>query len=333
MTQQEIIVNQRRALLVYAQRHGISKACQVFGVSRTTFYKIQKQFVATGSLEPRIRRKPRMPNETSLSKKKMLLRLIRKQPTWGAYRYRFEMREQGVDMPVSTVGYHLRRFGLNNRYRRLVYLEMLQKSNQPLTEKTLRHLRKHCQKIEHGLWPGHIVALDTFFVGHLKGVGRIYQLSGIDLCSRFGWARLYTSKEQTSAVDFVENHLLPRLFQNSVEVERILTDSGSEFTGRAFQNMLADYDIVHRRTPKGKPIYNGYCERYQRTILEEFYQPIFRKRFFQRLEDLQQELDKYLIYYNFKRAHFGLDRDGMIPIQALKSKSAFLQHRFQKLLT
>jgi transposase InsO family protein len=333
MTQQQVIANFRRKLLIFAEHHGITKACQAFNVSRTTFYKIKEQFVQTGNLEPLPRRKPRMPNETALSKKKLLLNLVKQYPSRGPVFYTAEFRKQGILIAPSVVWYHLKRFGLNQRYKRLVYLEQLKEQNQPLTEKTLRQVRKHYETIKHGLWPGHIIALDTFFVGHLKGIGRIYQLTGIDLCSRYGWAQLYLSKEQTASIDFVEQHLIPKFFQNGVDLESILTDNGSEFTATKFKQMLADYEIEHHRIPKGRPILNGYCERFQRTIFDEFYKVIFRKKFFNSLVDLNQELQKYLVYYNFDRPHFGLDKSGALPIDVFKAKHSILRHRFQKLLT
>jgi len=106
-------------------------------------------------------------------------------------------------------------------------------------------INRHAASILRGLWPGHIVALDSFYVGHLKGVGRVYQLSAIDLCSRYGWAKLYTANNQVAAMDFVEQILIPKFFANGVVLESLLTDNGSEFIGHQFQHLLAQYDIQH----------------------------------------------------------------------------------------
>lgn len=333
MTHQDVIAKQRRSLLIYAERHGVTEACKTFGVSRTTYYKIKKQLLTTGSIMPKVRRRPKMPNEAALSKKKMLLRLVQKHPTWGPARYAYAFGQEGISITQSCIWYHLKRFGLHRRYQRLLYLEKLKHPEQPVTERTLRQLKWRCAKIKEGLWPGHVVALDTFYVGTLKKVGRIYQLSGIDLCSRYAWAALYTSKDQSSSIHFVEKTLIPKFFHNGVEVESILTDNGTEFTGGRFQQMLTDYDIRHHRIPKGKPIFNGYCERFQRTLSEEFYQRIFRIRFFKNIDDLQQSLNEYLFYYNFQRVHFGVIKTGAIPIDVLKTKRSFLRQRFQELLT
>lgn len=332
MTQEQLISNQRRSLLIYAQHWGIAKACKTFGVSRTTFYKVKKQFIETGSLSPKRRRRPRMPNEASLSKKKLLLKFVKEHPSWGPKRYEYEFRKHGISISYNCIWHHLKRFGLNKRYQRLIYLEKLKEKNQPLTERSLKIVQRQCKKIKHGLWPGHIVALDTFYVGCLKGVGRIYQISGIDLCSRYGWAKLYLSKDQAATSDFLENTLIPKFFNNNVDLESVLTDNGSEFIGSKFRQLLVDYDIQHHRIPKGKPIYNGYCERFQRTIFEEFYQKVFRHKFFKTTEDLQTDLDKYLVFYNFQRAHFGIIKTGAIPIDVFKSKSAFLRQRFSQIV-
>lgn len=333
MTQIQLIEKQRRFLLIYAERKGVTQACKAFGVSRTTFYKIKTQFLETGSVAPKPKRKPRMPNEITLSRKKILLEFVKQHPMRGPSFYAYCFRQQGIEIVPSCLWYHLRRFGLNDRYKRLLYLEKLRQRGQPLTERTLREVKHHCQTIQRGLWPGHIVALDTFYVGSLKGIGRLYQITGIDLCSRFGWARIYTNKGQDSTADFVENQLLPKFYNNRVDLESVLTDNGTEFTGSRFRQLLDDYEIQHHLIPKGKPIYNGYCERFQRTIFEEFYQKRFREKFFSEIQTLQSELDQYLVYYNFKRPHFGISPKGTIPIECLKTKRSFLRQRFQKLLT
>lgn len=333
MTRQQLIENQRRSLLIFAQRNNVSQACKIFGVSRTTYYKIKKQFIETNSLAPKVRRKPKMPNETALSKKKILLRLVRQHPSWGPIRYAHAFREKGIYIAPSCVWHHLKRFGLNRRFQRMIYIETLKQQDQPVTERSLRQLKRKTYKARKGLWPGHVIGIDTFYVGTLKGVGRIYQMTGIDLCSRYAWAHLYTSKEQTSSAHFVEQCLIPKFYQNGVDIESIMTDNGSEFIGRKFQQMLIDYGIQHHRIPKGKPMFNGCCERFQRTIHEEFYQRVFRLRFFKTLIELQQALDEYLYFYNFERVHFGISKSGAIPINVLKSKNSFLRQRFQDLLT
>jgi transposase InsO family protein len=331
MTQDDQIVRFRSSLLVFAERHGVSCACRAFGVSRTLFYKLKKQFITTGSLAPRIRRKPKMPNETTLSRKKELLRMVLDHPSWGPNGYARAFAQKGISVDPSNLWHHLKRYDLNTRYKRLVYLEKLRLTKQPLTERTIKMVKQAYVQRYQGLWPGHIVGLDTFYVGNMKGVGRIYQITGIDLCSRYGWAHLYKRKDQDASMHFVEQVLIPKLYGNNVQLESVLSDNGSEFVGSKFEQMLADYDIRHHRIPPGKPIFNGCCERFQRTILEEFYQRVFRIKFFSSMPELQKALDEYLVYYNFQRPHYGLSKQGLLPIDVLKTKQSVIRQQFQKL--
>lgn len=141
MTQKQLIVNQRRSLLIYAQRWGVSKACKTFSVSRTTFYKLKQQFIKTGCLKPRIRRKPKMPNATALSRKKLLLKFLKEHPSWGPNRYAYEFRKKGVCISRSCIWYCLKRFDLNKRYKRLIYIEKLKEQKQPITERSLKMIK------------------------------------------------------------------------------------------------------------------------------------------------------------------------------------------------
>ena len=333
MTTSELIANQRKSLLIYAHRCGsISRACKAFGVSRTTFYKIKEQYLKTGSLLPRIRSKPRMPNQTSLTKKKILLKLVYEHPSWGPGRLSYELRQQQIFLKTCSVWYNLKRFGLNTKWKRLVYVESLKLEAQPLTERTLKVIKKDFSQRYQGHWPGHLVSLDTFYVGCLKGVGRIYQVTGIDIASRFGFAKLYTTHDQTATLDFLENSLIPVLYQNNITIEKVVTDNGTEFTGKLFNQCLNDYEMEHLYIPKGKPVCNGYVERFQRTIYEEFYQRTFRVKMYRTLASLQQDLDAYLRYYNFQRPHFGVNPKGALPIDVLKTDNAILQQRFKALL-
>jgi len=154
MTQQQLIANQRSSLLIFAERNGITKTCQVFGASRTLYYKIRKQSVATGSLLPKVRRKPHMPNETALSRKKIFLKLVKEHPSWGPNRYAYEFRKHGIAIRSSSVWRMLKRFDLNNLLN-AYYIERLKQENQPLTERTLRLIKQEFYKNKQGLWPGH----------------------------------------------------------------------------------------------------------------------------------------------------------------------------------
>jgi len=332
MTANQLIANQRKSLLLFAERAGnISKACKVFGVSRTTYYQLKKQLLKTGSLDPVVRSKPLMPNRTRLSAKKQLLRLLVEHPSWGPCRLSVRLRQEGILLSSVGVYYHLRRFGLNTRWRRLLYLEKIKAKDGILTQRTLKKFNQARQYQIKAEWPGDLVGQDTFYLGHLKGVGRIYQQTAIDCFSRFALAGLYTSCDHKAAVHFTEYKLIPGYFQHGVIVERLLTDRGTEYCNHEFNSMLSHYEITHVLTKPKRPQSNGIVERFQRTVLEEFYQKIFRTKFYMSIEELQDDLNQFLIEYNFFRPHQSLKN--RYPIELFRPNNKILQQRFKKLLT
>jgi len=165
-----------------------------------------------------------------------------------------------------------------------------------------------------------LLSQDTYFVGTIKGAGKIYQQTVIDAHSSLVFAKLYLSKVPMTAVDILDDRALPLYEEHSVEVERVLTDNGREYCGRplqhAYELYLAIQQIQHRRTDIGSPETNGFCERFHRTVKEEFYSVAFRKTFYESPDQWQQDLDRYVEFYNRERAHQGYRTRGRTPCQA-----------------
>ena len=104
-------------------------------------------------------------------------------------------------------------------------------------------------------------------------------------------------------------------------VIRILTDRGTEYCGKLethdYQLYLAVNDIEHTKTKVRHPQTNGICERFHKTILDEFYKVIFRKKIYQNLQELQDDLDEWIDFYNNERTHQGKMCCGRTPMQTL----------------
>jgi hypothetical protein len=168
--------------------------------------------------------------------------------------------------------------------------------------------------------PGFLLCQDTYFVGTIKGVGKIYMQSVVDAHCSLGFGKLYLSKLPMTAVDVLHDRVLPFYEEHQVEVQHLLTDNGREYCGRAvhhpFELFLAISQIEHRRTDVASPQTNGFCERFHRTVKEEFFQVAFRKTLYESLDQLQADLDRYLEFYNRERAHQGYRTQGRTPCQA-----------------
>ena len=169
--------------------------------------------------------------------------------------------------------------------------------------------------------PGYLGSQDTFYVGTIKGVGRIYQQTFVDTYSKWAAAKLYTTKTPITAADLLNDRVLPFFAEQSMGVIRMLTDRGTEYCGKAeqhdYQLYLAVNDIEHTKTKAQHPQTNGICERFHKTILNEFYQVAFRRKIYRSLEELQIDLDDWLRYYNEERTHQGKMCCGRTPMQTL----------------
>ena len=167
--------------------------------------------------------------------------------------------------------------------------------------------------------PGYLGAQDTYYVGTIKDIGRIYQQTFIDTYTKIGFAKLYTSKHAITAADLLNDRVLPWYEERSVRLLRILTDRGTEYNGlienHEYQLYLAIEDIDHSKTQAQHPQTNGICERFHRTIKEEFYDIAFRKKIYSALDELQIDLDQWMAYYNAERPHSGKHCDGRTPDQ------------------
>ncbi|MFT5130192.1 MAG: transposase InsO family protein, partial [Rhodothermales bacterium] len=157
--------------------------------------------------------------------------------------------------------------------------------------------------------PGYLGSQDTFYVGTLKGVGRIYQQTFVDTYSKVACAKLYTTKTPITAADLLNDKVLPLFEEHDLPMLRILTDRGTEYCGRPeqhdYQFYLAVNDNEHTKTKAKSPQTNGICERFHLTTLQEFYQVAFRKVLFENIDQLQKELDTWIEFYNSERTHQG----------------------------
>jgi len=323
MTKDDRIASYKYSVLQHARKHNnITYTCKVFNLSRTVYYKWIKRFSKLGylGLQDKKKAKPKMPNQIKPDKEKIILNYIIEYPTHGPRRIANELRQQGNAVSETGVYNVLCRKQLNHRLERLFYAQ--DKSDNPVvTERYLREVAKRKEKHIHAYYPGYLFCQDTFYVGTIKGLGRIYQQAGIDAYSSFGFAKVYTDKTAISAINFLKTKVLPVYRQFNIPLDRILTDNGKEYTTHwasgkhEYEKFLKENIIRHTKIKPRTPQSNGIVERFNRTLLEEFYQIAMIKKIYSSLSELQDDLDKFIYYYNFKRTNQGYRLKGKIPCQ------------------
>jgi transposase InsO family protein len=334
------IIKHKVGLLNLAEELGnVSQACRVMGLSRDTFYRY-KAAVDQGGVEALIskdRHRPNLKNRVDEHTESAVVAYAVEEPAHGQVRASNELRKKGVFISPSGVRsvwlrHRLARF--KDRLRALE--EKMAKEKLILTESQIQALERKkqddqaCGEIETA-HPGYLGSQDTFYVGTLKGVGRIYQQTFIDTYAKVGFAKLYTTKTPITAADLLNDRVLPFYEEHQLPLLRILTDRGTEYCGKAethdYQLYLAINDIDHSKTKARSPQTNGICERFHKTILQDFYQVTFRKKIYRDLETLQTDLDQWLFKYNYERTHQGKMCCGRTPMETLEDGKNIWQEK------
>ena len=330
MTVGEKLIKPKMQLLDLAAYLGnVSQACKVMGYSRDTFYRVKSLYEEGGpeALREVTRRKPNLKNRIDPEIEKTVLAYTMEEPAFGQTRVSDELRKRGVFISPAGVRCIWLRHNLERFQKRLIALEeLVAKEGVILTERQLVALER--AKEEKVAWGeietehvGYLGSQDTFYVGCLKGVGRIYQQTFVDTYSKVGICKLYLQKTPITAADLLNSRVLPFFEEHGLPLMRVLTDRGTEYCGKPdahdYELYLALSDIDHTKTKVKSPQTNGICERFHRTILEEFYQIAFRKKIYNTLDELQTDLDTWLEKYNNERAHQGKMCCGRTPMQTL----------------
>lgn len=340
MSTEEKVIKAKLGLLKLAEQLGnVSQACKVMGYSRDSFYRFKELYEEQGEagLQEISRKKPIVKNRVDSAIEEAVVKMATELPAYGQLRISNELKKQGLFVSPGGVRGIWLRHNLETFQKRLKALEeKAAKENLIFTESQLQALeRAKGEKEAHGeietAHPGYLGAQDTYYVGTLKGVGRIYQQTFIDTYTKVAFTKLYDRKNALVAADMLNDQVLPFFASEDVRLLRVLTDRGTEYCGamehHEYELYLAIEDIDHTKTKARHPQTNGICERFHRTIQEEFYQVAFRKKIYHSIEELQTDLDQWMWQYNHERTHTGKYCFGRTPFQTFQESKPLAKEK------
>jgi len=329
MTAEEKLAHQRLSVLQLAEMLGnVTEACRRRAISRTQFYEYKRRFQTHGleglkDLPPIHKSHPFTTPPETVEK---ILALSMEHPAWGCDRLSDQLKLSGINVSSPTIQGILIKNGMGSRYERLLKLEekalehaieltpqqvaQIEKANPAFKERHVESSR-----------PGELLSQDTFFVGTLKGVGKVYLHTVVDTFGSYAFGFLHTSKQPEAAVAVLHNDVLPFYQDQHIPVAKILTDNGREFCGtdsHPYELYLQLNEIKHKRTKVARPQTNGFVERFHRTVLDEFFRLAFRTKFYETVAALQSDLDTWLEYYNTQRPHQGYRNLGRRPVDVIQ---------------
>lgn len=310
-------------IIKYALKtNNVSKTCQLFGISRTIYYRWYNRYKSHGmeGLENKVNKKPDMPNKVNKDTESSILNHVNKYPEDGPKRIYYELKSKGHRVGESGIYNVLKRHGLSKKAEREIYAK--DKNNKRTSKKQEEEFDYRLNN-KNNAYPGYLLIQNISFLGRYENIGKIYQYAIYDVYSNWGAVKLYSSKNSTNVIDFMKTKVISISKSLNLPIKNIITNNGMEFTTswksgiHKYEKFLAENDIKHWTFPVGSKSVFTPMEEFLAVVSEEFYKSIKASNNRYSFQKLQEELETYLLHYNFTRSITSGIHKGNVPAQVV----------------
>ncbi|QIZ77442.1 helix-turn-helix domain-containing protein [Ferrimonas lipolytica] len=320
-------IRSKLALLQLAKEMGsVSRACDIMGYSRDSYYRFKRQYESAGEIGLRnlSRKKPAMKNRVAPEVEAQVIEIALDYPNYGQARVAELLTARGcVISPSGVRAIWVRHHLATKRNRQLALqnsLEQRSNGDNSLTSELYQIQQDQSQLECH--FPGDVCVQDTYKLGEVGGLGVLYQHTFVDAYSQFAHAWVSTTNDTAAAAEFLLQQVTPWYQQQQLPIGTILTDKGAEFFGsrsKAYQTAIERLGCghVHMRAYNG-PVVNGLAARFHTLIWNELYEALFKQQRFDDLDQLQQHLQQWLLRYNHQYAIAGRYTLGKTPEETIE---------------
>ena len=298
-------IKYRRRVLDFYKEYGKRATIDAFGISKSTLYNWLKSYreygmrgLKAGSREPIHKRESEV--EEGVIKEIIKIREEHYRLNQNAVRVLLKgyCEERGYKIPSSaTIGRIIRKLKGEGKIRNSKRMSINGR-----TGVIYERMYKQKKKLRRGKFvpykPGELLQVDSVHV-YVEGIKR-YLLTAIDVKTRLAFSYCYKGLNSNNAKDFIEKAKKAYPYP----IERIQTDNGLEFH-KNFDKSLEEKKVIHYFNYPRSPKSNAYIERFNRTLREQFINENWDS--FYDEKEINDKLMEYLIWYNTKRAHQGLN--------------------------
>lgn len=307
------------------KENNVSQTCELFGISRTTYYNWKRLYEKFGmaGLKTKEPKKPEMPNKISKSLENEILSYVERYPDDGPKRIYYELKSEGINIGESGIYNVLKRHNLTKKSQRKEYSK--NKGIHSGGKRRNKKLTTAFKNIQDS-YPGYLVIQRIDFIGTFEGIGKIYQYSVYDTHSKWGMVKIYNKKQDIDVWYYFELKLIYLAKILKISIDNLVTEKTKEFVpcfvkGNRYKDIIGKLNTNHSFISPGENTVLDHMTDFNELLLKEFYNKITMDKDLDSFAKVEAALHKFLRHYNFSRRISKGPNAGKVPAEIILDRA------------